>query len=435
MKSRSRLEAHWLPFTANRDFKQRPRLVVGSSGIHLTSADGRPILDALSGLFCSPAGHGRREIADAVHKQLLELSYCTSFQHGHPRAFELAERLADLLPGDLDHLFFATSGSDAVDTALKMTLAYHRARGEGQRMRLVGRERAYHGVNFGGISVGGIVPNREPFGPGLPGALHLRHTWLPENRMSRGEPEHGADLADDLERLCALHGGETIAACIVEPVAGSTGCLVPPRGYLTRLREICDAHGILLVFDEVITGFGRLGSPFAAQRFGVQPDLVTMAKALTNGAVPMSAVAASSGVYRTITEAADDQRIEFPHGYTGSAHPVACAAALAALDVYRDDDLFARAAGLEEPFLDAVFSLTELPVVTDVRGLGLLAGLDLAPDGAPGTRGYRAVQDFFDAGVFLKVTGDACLLAPPFVAEPEDLALMVERIRGVLRRY
>jgi beta-alanine--pyruvate transaminase len=430
-----KLDAYWMPFTANRDFKRSPRLLVGGSGVHLTSSDGRPILDALSGLFCSPAGHARSEIADAVHKQLLELSYCSSFQHGHPGAFELAERLASMLPGDLDHLFFASSGSEAVDTALKISLAYHRARGDGQRVKFVGRERAYHGVNFGGIAVGGIGPNRNTFGPGLPGALHLRHTWLPENVMSRGEPERGLELADDLERLCALHGGETIAACIVEPVAGSTGCLVPPRGYLSRLRELCDAHGILLIFDEVITGFGRLGADFAAQRFGVQPDLVTLAKALTNGAIPMSAVAASGEIYRAITEAAPDPGIELFHGYTWSAHPAACAAALAALELYAREDLFARARSLEEPFLDAVFSLSELPIVTDVRGIGLFAGVDLAPDGAPGRRGYRAVQDFFEAGVFAKVTGDAILLAPPFVAEPSQLEEMIERIRGVLERY
>jgi beta-alanine--pyruvate transaminase len=430
-----KLDAYWMPFTANRDFKRSPRLLVGGSGIHLTSSDGRPILDALSGLFCSPAGHGRPEIADAVHKQLLELSYCTSFQHGHPRAFELAARLASMLPGDLDHLFFASSGSEAVDTALKMALAYHRARGDGQRVRLVGRERAYHGVNFGGIAVGGIGSNRNAFGPGLPGALHLRHTWLPENVMSRGEPERGIELADDLERLCALHGGDTIAACIVEPVAGSTGCLVPPRGYLRRLREICDAHGILLIFDEVITGFGRLGADFAAQRFGVQPDLVTLAKALTNGAIPMSAVAASREVYRTVIEAAPDPGIELFHGYTWSAHPVACAAALAALELYAREDLFARARSLEQPFLDAVFALAELPVVTDVRGIGLFAGVDLAPDGAPGRRGYQAVRDFFEAGVLVKLTGDAILLAPPFVAEPSEIDQMIERIRGVLEGY
>jgi beta-alanine--pyruvate transaminase len=430
-----RLESFWLPFTPNRHFKAEPRLLVGGSGVHLTSADGRTILDGVSGLFCTPAGQGRPEIAEAVHKQLLDLSYAPCFQHGHPGAFELAGRLAALLPGDVDHVFFATSGSEAVETALKLALLYHRSRGEAQRVRFVGRERAYHGVNFGGISVGGIAGNRRAFGPGLPGVLHLRHTWLPENRFVRGEPERGAELADDLERLCATHGGETIAACIVEPVAGSTGCLVPPRGYLARLRESCDRHGILLVFDEVITGLGRLGESFAAQRFGVLPDMITMAKALTNGAVPMSAVGVRAGVYRTITEAAPEQGIEFPHGYTYSGHPAACAAALSALSIYEKEGLFARARALEEPFLDAVFGLRGLPVVSDVRGLGLLAGIDLAPAGTPGARGYRAIQDLFAAGLLVRVAGDAVLLAPPFVAEPRHLEEIVGKLRGVLARY
>jgi beta-alanine--pyruvate transaminase len=431
----SDLEHHWLPFTPNRRFKEQPRLVVAASGMEFTSADGRRILDGVSGLFCAPAGQSRPEIAEAVHEQLLELSYATSFQHGHPGAFELARRLSGLLPGDLDRIFFATSGSEAVDTALKIALLYQRRRGEGQRSRIVGRERGYHGVNFGGISVGGIVTNRRDYGPLLPGALHLRHTWLGENRFTRGQPQYGVDLAEDLERLCRLHGGETIAACIVEPVAGSTGCLVPPRGYLERLREICDAHGILLIFDEVITGFGRLGAPFAAQRFGVQPDLVTLAKALTNGAVPMSAVAVRETVYRTITEAPPSEEIEFFHGYTYSAHPVACAAALAALAIYEREGLFERARALEARFQEAVFSLRDLPVVTDVRGIGLLAGLDLAPDGAPGRRGQRATQDFFEAGVLVRVAGDAVLIAPAFVAEDVHIEELVDRLRQVLCRY
>ncbi len=429
-----RLEAHWLPFTANRAFKQAPRLLARSSGLRFETEDGRELIDGVSGLFCAPAGQSRREIAEAVGEQLARLSYCTSFQHGHPGAFALAERVAAMLPGDLDRIFFTNSGSESVETALKIALHYHQARGDGQRLRLVGRERAYHGVNFGGISVGGMAANRSGFGPGLPGVSHMRHTWLPENRFSRGEPEHGADLADDLERICALHGGHTVAACIVEPVAGSTGCLVPPRGYLERLREICDHHGILLIFDEVICGFGRLGAPFAADRFQVQPDLLTLAKALTNGAVPMGAVAAREEIYRTVTGAAEPESIELFHGYTYSAHPAACAAGLAALDLYDKEGLFARAAALEAPFLDAVFGLAELPAVTDVRGLGLLAGLDLAPDGPPGRRGAGAIQAFFDAGVLVKVTGDAVLLAPAFVAEPRDLDEIVERVRGVLER-
>jgi len=332
-------------------------------------------------------------------------------------------------------VFFVNSGSEAIDTALKIAMAYHRARGEGQRMRFVSRERAYHGVNIGGTSMSGIMKNRETFGAVMPGVVHMRHTWLAENRFVKGQPERGAELADDLERLCATHGGETIAACIVEPVAGSTGCLVPPKGYLARLREICDRHGILLVFDEVITGFGRLGQNFAAQRFGVVPDMITMAKALTNGAVPMSAVAVRAGVYRTITEAAPKEGIEFPHGYTYSGHPVACAAALAALSIYEKEDLFARARALEAPFLDAMFGLRDLPAVTDVRGLGLLAGIDLAPAGPPGARGYRAVQDLFAAGLLVRVTGDAVLVAPPFVAEPRHVDEIAAKLREVLGSY
>jgi beta-alanine--pyruvate transaminase len=431
-----KLEHHWLPFTANRAFKRSPRMLVRSAGMRFETAEGHELIDGVSGLFCAPAGQSRPEIASAVGEQLARLSYSMAFQHGHPGSFALAERLAQLLPGDLDHIFFTNSGSESVDTALKIALLYHHLRGEGQRVRLVGRERGYHGVNFGGISVGGMAANRAGFGPGLPGVCHLRHTWLPENRFSRGEPEHGgSDLADDLERLCALHGGHTIAACIVEPVAGSTGCLVPPRGYLARLREICDRHGILLIFDEVICGFGRLGAPFAADRFGVQPDLVTLAKALTNGAVPMGAVAAREPIYQSVVHAAAPEGIELFHGYTYSAHPAACAAGLAALDLYAKEGLFERAAALEERFLELAFSLGELPVVTDVRGIGLLAGLDLAPEGAAGRRGARAIRDFFEAGVLVKVTGDAVLLAPAFVAEPRDLEQIVERLGSVLRRY
>ena len=428
------LEPPWLPFTPNRDFKREPRLLVRGSGLHFESADGREILDGVSGLFCTPAGQARPEIADAVAEQLRTLSFAPFFQHGHPGGFALAERLGALLPGSLDHVFFTNSGSESVETALKIALRYHRACGEGERVRLVGRERGYHGVNFGGISVGGMGPNRD-FGTGLPGVDHLRHTWLESNRFSRGEPEHGAELADDLERLCDLHGGHSIAACIVEPVAGSTGCLPPPRGYLARLREICDRHGILLIFDEVICGFGRLGRPFSADRFGVQPDLVTLAKALTNGAVPMGAVGVDAKIYRGITEAAPEHGIELFHGYTYSAHPAACAAGLAALDLYEKEGLFERAAALEERFLDVVFSLGELPVVTDVRGIGLLAGLDLAPDGPKGRRGQRVIRELFEAGLLARVSGDAVLLAPAFLAEPGDLERIGELLRGVLSRH
>ncbi len=429
------LEHHWLPFTSNKDFKKNPRLLVQGKGVRYTSHEGHELIDAVSGLFCSPAGHCRQEIADAVHEQLMELSYAPSFQHSHPASFELARRIKTLAPGDLDYVFFANSGSEAVETALKIALLYHRVRGEGQRMRLVGRERGYHGVNFAGFSVGGMVKNRESFGLGVPGVLHLRHTWLEENRFSRGQPEHGAELAEDLQRFVDLHGGDTIAACIVEPVAGSTGCLVPPKGYLERLREICDTNGILLIFDEVITGFGRLGENFGGQRFGVQPDIMTMAKALTNGSIPMGAVAVREQVYKTITEAGAEQAVEFFHGYTYTAHPAACAAGIAALEIYEREGLFDRSKKLETHFLDLLFGLQDLSVVTDIRGIGLLAAVDLAPDGSPGVRGYQAVRDFYNAGVFVKMTADSVLIAPPFVSEEADIDQMFEIIRGVLAGY
>lgn len=430
------LENLWLPFTANKEFKRDPRLVVEGKGLYYTSHEGHEIIDAVSGLFCSPAGQSRTEIADAVHEQMLELAYIPSFQHGHPAAFEMARQVSRLTPGTLDYVFFTNSGSEAVETALKIALLYHRARGEGQRMRLVGRERGYHGVNFAGFSVGGMVRNREMYGLGVPGVVHMRHTWLEENRFSRGQPENGAELANDLQRFCDLHGGDTIAACIVEPVAGSIGCYVPPKGYLERLREICDEHGILLIFDEVITGFGRMGTPFAGQRFGVEPDLMTMAKALTNGAIPMGAVAASDKVYKTITEAAPEKGIEFYHGYTYTAHPAACAAGIAAIALYERENLFNRAAEMEEFFLDQVFALQDLNVVTDIRGIGMLAAVDIATqDGTPGLRGTQAVKDLYAAGVFTKVTGDSILIAPPFVSERKDIERMIGTIRDVVRKY
>ena len=428
------LEHHWLPFTANRDFKKNPRLVVEAKGVRLTSHKGHEIIDAVSGLFCSPAGHSRPEIAEAVYEQLQELSYSPPFQHSHPASFELARRVKALTPGDLDYVFFGNSGSEAVETALKIAILYHRVRGDGQRLRFVGRERGYHGVNFGGFSVGGMVKNRDMFGLGIPGVVHMRHTWLEENRFSRGQPEHGAELANDLQRFCDLHGGDTIAACIVEPVAGSVGCYPPPEGYLERLREICDANGILLVFDEVICGFGRMGDNFGSQRFGVQPDMMTMAKALTNGAIPMGAVAVSEQIYKSITDAAPDKAIEFFHGYTYSAHPAACAAGIAALEIYEKEGLFERAKGLEGQFLDRLFDLRKHSVVTDIRGIGLLAGVDLAPDGNPGVRGYQVLQDLYESGVLTKVTGDCILIAPPFVSTEEEIDRMFDVIGEVLAK-
>ena len=426
------LENYWMPFTANRGFKESPRLFVRAEGMYYWNHRGEQVLDGSAGMFCVAAGHGRREIADAVARQFAELDYSPPFQFGHPAVFELSRRLAAILPDGLNYIFFGNSGSEAVESALKISLAYHRARGEGQRMRFVGRERAYHGVNFGGISISGMVRNRESFGLGLPGVVHMRHTWLPEQRFSRGEPEVGADLADDLQRLVDLHGATNIAACVVEPIAGSTGCIVPPKGYLRRLREICDRHGILLIFDEVITGFGRTGKPFAADSFEVVPDMITMAKALTNGNLPMGAVAASDEIYETIVNAAPDNAIELFHGYTYSGCPVASAAALAALDIYRDDGLFERAAELSPYFLDAVFSLKGIPVVSDIRGYGLLAGIDLAPASAPGARGAEALQAIFEAGLLVKITGDAILLSPPLIAERSHVDEMCEKLRTVL---
>ena len=433
--SSEKLEHYWMPFTANRDFKANPRMFVSGEGMYYKSHEGKRILDGSSGLFCVAAGHGRREVADAVGKQLMELDYCAPFQSAHPLAFELAQRVAALTPGDLDYVFFTNSGSEAVDTALKIALAYHRARGQGQRMRFISRERAYHGVNIGGTSLSGLVKNREAFGVGLTGVAHLRHTWLPENRFTKGQPESGAELAEDLQRMVGLYGADTIAACFVEPIAGSTGILVPPKGYLERLREICDAHGILLVFDEVICGFGRTGKAFAAQSFGVTPDMMTMAKALTNGAQPMGAVAVSKNIYDTICGPAPAEAIELFHGYTYSAHPAACAAGLAVLDIYEKEGLFERAADMSEYFLEAVFALSDLPVITDIRGYGLIAGFDVAPAGTPGVRGYEVQKRLFEAGMHIKMTGDAGILAPPLIAEKAHIDEMCAILRDVLKTY
>lgn len=435
--ARGPLEHLWLPFTPNRDFKADPRLFARAEGVHYWTDDGHRLLDGCSGLFCVPLGHGRREIADAVHRQLLELDYTPTFTRAHPRAFELATRVAGFTPAGLDRVFFANSGSEAVDTAMKIALAYHRARGDGQRTMFVSRERAYHGVNMGGVALSGLVRNRESFGPGVPGVVHMRHTALPENRFAPGQPEKGAELADDLARLCALVGGANVAAVFVEPIAGSTGCLPPPRGYLERLRELCDANGILLVFDEVITGWGRTGHPFAAHAFGVTPDLLTMAKALTNGMQPMGAVAVKREVHDAIVEQGGPAYApEFFHGYTYSAHPAACAAGLATLAVYDREQSFARARELAPYFQARVFELADLPAVADVRGYGLLAGVDVrTKDGAPGLAGHEVQKRLFDAGLHVKATGDALLLAPAFVAERAHVDEMVAILRDVLGAY
>ena len=361
-----------------------------------------------------------------------ELDFAAPFLRAHPKQFELAARIAELTPGDLNRIFFCNSGSEAVDTAMKIALAYHQARGQGTRTMFVSRERAYHGVNFGGVALSGLVNNRRKFGPGVAGIAHMRHTHLKENFRTKGEGAHGAELADDLLRIVNLHGAENIAACVVEPIAGSTGCLVPPKGYLTRLREICDAHGILLVFDEVICGFGRTGQAFAAQSFGVTPDLMTMAKALTNGAQPMGAVAASERIHDTIMAAAPEGAIEFLHGYTYSGHPGACAAGLATLDIYRDEGLFERARELSPYFLDALFSLADIPVVADIRGYGMLAAIDLNPDGAPGRRGQAFQKRLFANGLNLKTTGDAAIIAPPLIAERAHVDFIADILRKTL---
>jgi len=423
------LSAYWMPFTANRQFKAAPRLLAGASGMYYRMADGREILDGTAGLWCVNAGHCRAEIADAIARQARELDYATAFQMGHPQAFALAARLARLAPGDLDHVFYVNSGSEAVETALKIALAYHHARGETGRVRLVGRERGYHGVNFGGMSVGGIPNNRKQFGPMLPAVDHLPHTHdLAHNAFSRGQPAWGAHLADALTDVIARHGADTIAAVIVEPMAGSTGVLVPPQGYLERLRAICDAHGILLIFDEVITGFGRLGAPFAADRFGVVPDLMTTAKGLTNAAVPMGAVFARKSVHDALMTG-PEAAIELFHGYTYSGHPLACAAALATLDIYEKEGLFARARGLEPHFETAMHRLDEVPGVIDVRNIGLAAGIELAPrDGAPGARAYDVFLKCFEAGVLTRQAGDVIALSPPLIAAEAEIDRMADTL-------
>ncbi|MFM2044532.1 MAG: hypothetical protein RLY86_3108 [Pseudomonadota bacterium] len=427
------LSAYWMPFTANRQYKAAPRLMVAAEGMYYTSHDGRPILDGTAGLWCVNAGHGRAPIVEAIRRAAGELDYAPSFQMGHPAAFRVAARLAQEAPGDLNRVFFTGSGSESVDTALKIALAYHRARGEGQRTRLIGRERGYHGVGFGGISVGGILNNRKVFGPLLPGVDHLPHTHdIARNAFSRGQPDHGAHLADELERMVALHGAETIAAVIVEPLAGSTGVLVPPKGYLERLRALCDRHGLLLIFDEVITGFGRLGTPFAADCFGVIPDLMTTAKGLTNGAVPMGAVLARDHVHDAFM-AGPPHLIELFHGYTYSGHPLACAAAEATLDLYRSEGLYDRAACLAPVLEEAVHGLQGAPHVIDVRNLGLVAGIELAPrPGAPGARAYEVFVRCYEKGVLIRVTGDIIALSPPLIVEADQITRIVETIADAL---
>ncbi len=431
----SKLDAYWMPFTANRQFKQAPRLLTQADGMFFRDDKGREILDGIAGLWCVNAGHNRQKIVQAIQDQAAELDFAPPFQMGHPKAFELAERLAQIAPTGMNRVFFTNSGSESVDTALKMAIAYHRVRGEGARTRLIGRERGYHGVNFGGISVGGMVANRKMFGSLLAGVDHIRHTHDPaRNAFSVGVPQHGAEFADDLERLVALHDASTIAAVIVEPVAGSTGVLIPPQGYLQRLRDICDKHGILLIFDEVITGFGRTGNPFGAQTFGVTPDLMTVAKGITNGCVPMGAVFAQQKIHDAFMTG-PEHLIEFFHGYTYSAHPLACAAGIATLDTYADDDLLTRAARMQDEFAKALHSLREEPNVIDVRNIGLVGGIELKPlDGQPAKRAFNVFLDCWDKGLLIRTTGDTIALSPPLIIESSHIERIVDTLRGALRR-
>ncbi|MGB0747407.1 MAG: aspartate aminotransferase family protein [Magnetospiraceae bacterium] len=427
------LSAFWMPFTANRQYKTAPRLLAAAEGMFYTDVNGRPVLDGTSGLWCCNAGHNRPKITQAIREQAGILDFAPTFQMGHPLVFELANRLRDLAPAGIEHVFFTNSGSESVETALKIALAYHSTRGEGHRTRLIGRARGYHGVNFGGVSVGGIGNNRRQFGSLLTGVDHLPDTHLPEqNAFTRGQPVFGAERADALKDLIALHGADTIAAVIVEPVAGSTGVLIPPKGYLQRLREITAQHGILLIFDEVITGFGRLGAPFAADYFGVTPDLITTAKGLTNGAVPMGAVLASGAVHDAFM-AGPENMIELFHGYTYSGHPLAAAAALASLETYAEEDLFNRAAQIAPQWEEALHSLKGLPHVVDIRTIGLVGAIELTPrPGAPGARAYDAFVAAFEAGCLIRVTGDIIALSPPLILEQNHIDQLVDTLRAIL---
>ncbi|ABE38526.1 aspartate aminotransferase family protein [Rhodopseudomonas pseudopalustris] len=429
------LEAFWMPFTANRAFKRAPKMIAGAKDMHYFTTDGRKIIDAASGMWCSNAGHGRTEISAAIAAQAEALDFSPPFQFGQPKAFELASRIVELAPDGLDHVFFCNSGSEAADTALKIAMAWQQIRGQGSRTRFIGRERGYHGVGFGGTAVGGIGNNRKMFGTLLNGVDHLPATYDRDKQaFSKGEPEYGAHFADALEGLVNLHGANTIAAVIVEPMAGSTGVLPAPKGYLKKLREITKKHGILLIFDEVITGFGRLGHAFAAERYGVTPDMITFAKGVTNGAVPMGGVIASAEIHDAFMSG-PDYAVELFHGYTYSAHPLACAAGLATLDIYRDEKLFERAKALEPKFADAVMALRSEPNVLDIRTIGLTAGIDLAPlsDG-PGKRGYEAMNSaFHDHELMLRIAGDTLALTPPLILSEDHIGEIADKVAKVIR--
>lgn len=427
------LEAFWMPFTANRQFKKAPRMFASAKDMYYTTTDGREVLDGTAGLWCVNAGHCRPKITEAIREQAGELDYAPAFQLGHPKAFELANRLAALAPEGMNHVFYTNSGSESVDTALKIALAYHRVKGEGSRFRLIGRERGYHGINFGGTSVGGIVSNRKMFGTLLTGVDHMPHTHLPEkNAFTRGQPEHGGDLADELERIVTLHDASTVAAVIVEPLAGSTGVLVPPKGYLQRLRDICTKHGILLIFDEVITGYGRLGAPFAADFFGVTPDIMTTAKGLTNGVIPMGAVFVKDEIHDAFMNG-PEHMIEFMHGYTYSGNPIASAAALATLDTYEEEGLLTRAGELAPYFEEQLHSLKDCPHVIDIRNMGLVGAIELEPiAGEPTKRAFNAFLKAYEDGLLIRTTGDIIALSPPLIISREEIDILFEKLRKVL---
>jgi beta-alanine--pyruvate transaminase len=428
------LNAFWMPFTANRQFKKNPRMFVAAKDMHYTTADGRQVLDGTAGLWCCNAGHCRPKITEAIQKQAAELDYAPAFQMGHPVAFELANRIIDIAPKGIEHVFYTNSGSESVETALKIAIAYHRARGEGTRTRLIGRERGYHGVNFGGISVGGIVNNRKFFGTLLAGVDHLPHTHLPaQNAFSKGQPEHGATLADDLERIVALHGAETIAAVIVEPMAGSTGVLLPPKGYLEKLRAITKKHGILLIFDEVITGFGRLGSAFAAQHFAVLPDMMTTAKGLTNGVIPMGAVLTTAAVHDAFMQG-PEHLIELFHGYTYSGNPIAAACGIATLETYKQEGLFERARELEGYWQEALHSLKGLPHVIDIRNMGLIGAVELEGiPGEPTKRAFNAFLKAYEKGILIRTTGDIIAMSPPLIISKAEIDQLIGTLGDVLK--
>ncbi len=430
------LNEHWMAFTSNKDFKKKPRLITEAKGVYLKNHEGKTQIDGSSGLFCNPLGHGRKEITNAVTKQLEKLDYCQPFQQGFGGSFELATKIAKHTPGDLNRIFYTICGSTAVETAIKVAIAYHRSKGDGKRFRFVGREKAYHGMNIGATSVGGMINNVKTFSSILmPGVIHMRHTHLPEHKFVQGQPESGVELANDLERIVTNFGGENIAACIVEPVSGSVGVLVPPKGYLNRLREICDKHGILLIFDEVITGWGRMGSVFASQEFGVTPDIITMAKATTNGVVPMGVVAFKEEIYNSIMDASPDGTVELFHGYTYSGIPVSVAAALAVQEIFEKEDIFKRAKEMSPYFQKGLFSLKDLDCVENIRGYGMMGGIDIKMKEKPGKAGFQVFKKCYDAGVNFKATGDCLIIAPQFICEKKHIDEIIEKLRTGISNY